>query len=116
MKQLNESDIIAIMREEWAKKIQALAESVELVYSKKISGDTINPLSNDLYVKHAKKDISYKIDSISPQDATLQTPEGELFTISMEELENSYVLDNGDRGNKNDKKKETQNNFAEEET
>lgn len=51
MKELNEQDIILVMREEWSKKVKSLMENVNLVYRAKLDGHEINPLSSGLKVR-----------------------------------------------------------------
>lgn len=93
MKKLTHEDVIAVIREEWDRKLTQLAEEVELMYKVKVGGKEINPIADDLKVKHRKSGILYTIDEVGPQDAVLITPEGDKFMINSEELENDYELD-----------------------
>jgi cell division protein YceG involved in septum cleavage len=93
MKILNEQEIIRIMKEEWEAKVKSLSEKVDLILKTKVDGKEINPIDSDLKVRHKKSQILYTVDSVSPQDVILVTPEGEKFMISAEELEKDYESD-----------------------
>jgi hypothetical protein len=93
MKILKEEDIIHVMREEWQKKVKSLSEDVDLLLKAKVDGKEINPVDTQLKVRHKKSQILYTVDSVSPQDVVLVTPEGEQFMISGAELEDDYELD-----------------------
>ena len=111
MKKLEESDIIRIMREEWDAKVAALAEAVEVALTGDVDGKERPLISPGLKVwskvsprdvegDDAKKDSRgylYTVHSVSPKQVELETPEGKIFPVSNEELENSYILNVGDR-------------------
>ncbi len=86
MKQLTESDVLRIMREEWDGKVQRLREEVGLV----MKDDPV--VSPELKIHHKKSGILYTVDSVGPRDVILRTPEGEKFIIDNEELEKDYEL------------------------
>ena len=93
MKNLKEEDVIRIMREEWTKKVKALSEDVDLMLKTKVDKKKVNPIGQDLKIRHKKSQILYTVDEVGPQDAILITPEGEKFMINSQELENDYELD-----------------------
>jgi hypothetical protein len=94
MKNLTESDIIRIMREEWETKIQKIAEDVDLALKAKIGDKKKEKIvvSDELKVVHKKSGIRYTIDSVSPKDCVLRTPEGKTFLVDTNELEKEYEL------------------------
>lgn len=94
MKTLQEADIIRIMREEWDKKVQTLAETVDLTLNAKgKDGDQHPVISPELKVMHKKSGIRYTVDSVGPRDVILRTPEDEKFIVDKETLEAEYELD-----------------------
>lgn len=94
MKTLSEDDVIRIMREEWDKRVTALAETVDVAMTSSVDGDNEKLiLSPELKLRHKKSQIRYTIDSVGPRDVILRTPEGDKFIVDAEELENSYQLD-----------------------
>jgi hypothetical protein len=94
MKVLQEADVIRVMQEEWAAKVRALAEQVDVVMNSNVGKEGEKPvLSPELKVKHKDSGILYTIDSIGPRDVILRTPEGEKFLIDADELERAYHLD-----------------------
>lgn len=110
MKKLEESDIIRIMREEWDAKVAALAETVEVVLQGDVEGKEKTLISKGLKVwskippssskkgdDHDRKGYLYTVYSVSPNQVELETPEGETFPVSKEELESSYILNVGER-------------------
>lgn len=94
MKNLTESDIIRIMREEWETKIQKIAEDVDLALKAKVGDKKKEKIvvSDELKVVHKKSGIRYTIDSVSPKDCVLRTPEGKTFLVDTNELEKEYEL------------------------
>lgn len=74
------------MREEWDKRIQNLAEAVDI----SLDDELVTP---ELKVIHKDSRIKYTIDSIGPRDVILRTPEGEKFLVGREELEQDYALE-----------------------
>lgn len=81
------------MREEWQKKVDALAEQIDMVMQSKVGKDPKDVLSPELKVKHKDSNLRYTIDSVGPRDVILRTPEGEQFIVSKEQLEDEYRLD-----------------------
>ena len=93
MRNLNEADVLRIMREEWDKRVESLTEEIDLVMDANPDGDGKEPvISSDLKVKHKKSGIRYTIDSVGPNDIVLRTPEGKDFLIDKAELEKDYEL------------------------
>ena len=94
MKNLTESDVIRIMREEWETKIRKIAEDVDLTLKAKVGDKNKEKVvvSDELKVVHKKSGIRYTIDSVSPKDCVLRTPEGKTFLVSANELEKEYEL------------------------
>ena len=94
MKNLTESDVIRIMREEWETKIRKIAEDVDLTLKSKVGDKNKEKIvvSDELKVVHKKSGIRYTIDSVSPKDCVLRTPEGKTFLVSANELEKEYEL------------------------
>lgn len=94
MKTLQEADVIRIMREEWDKKVQALAETVDItMHAKSKDGDEHPVISPELKVMHKKSGIRYTVDSVGPRDIILRTPEDEKFIVDKDTLEAEYELD-----------------------
>jgi hypothetical protein len=93
MKKLEEADIIRIMREEWDAKVSRLAEEVDAVLKGKVDGSEKTILSPDTKLRHKKSKILYTLYSVGPRDAILKTPEGKLFHVDKDTLENEYAID-----------------------
>ncbi len=95
MRNLTEADVIRVMREEWDRKVVALAETVEITLNSKVGdGNSEQPiLSPELKVMHRDSGIRYTISSVGPRDVILRTPEGEEFLVDADEMEKSYELD-----------------------
>lgn len=93
MKNLQEEDIIRIMREEWQAKISALSEEVDLAFKAKIDGENKEVISQDLKIRHKKSQLLYTVVSVGPKDIILKTPEGEEFLLDKDTLEDEYELD-----------------------
>jgi hypothetical protein len=93
MRNLTEADVIRVMREEWNKKLQALAETVDITMNAKTKDGEKPILSPELKVMHKKAGIRYTVDSVGPRDIILRTPEGEKFLVDGAELEQNYELD-----------------------
>lgn len=94
MRTLKEADIIRIMREEWNKKVAALAETIDVALKSKVGREGEKPvLSPGLKVVHKDSGIRYTVDSVGPSDVILVTPEGEKFLVDGPTLENEYELD-----------------------
>jgi len=93
MKKLEESDIIQIMREEWEAKLQALSETVDIVFKSKVDGKDKQVIDPDLKLRHKKTQFLYTVVSVGPRDAILKTPEGKDFLVDKDTLEDEYELD-----------------------
>lgn len=93
MKKLEEEDIIQIMREEWAAKLQALSETVDIVLKAKVDGKEKQVIDPDLKLRHKKTQFLYTVVSVGPRDAILKTPEGTDFLVDKDTLEDEYELD-----------------------
>lgn len=89
MKNLTEADIIRIMSEEWDKKVQRLAEEVNIVLDGSVKGDIVSP---ELKILHKNSGIRYTVVSVGKQDVILKTPEAEQFIVDKDELEREYEL------------------------
>jgi len=81
------------MREEWQKKVDQLAEQIDMVMNSKVGHDPKDVLSPELKVKHKGSQIRYTIDSVGPRDVILRTPEDEKFIVDKSTLEQEYELD-----------------------
>jgi len=95
MNVLKESDVLRIMREEWNRKISLLTEEkididVKAKVKKKESEKIV--ISPELKVLHSKSGIRYTVDSISPNEVILRTPEGDLFNVTTAALEDEYEV------------------------
>ena len=90
MKTLQESDIIQIMREEWDKRVNRV-----MIESKDKTTDVNDAevLSMGLKLLHKKSKLRYTVDSVSPRDVILITPEGEKMLVDKSQLEDEYELD-----------------------
>lgn len=95
MKNLTETDVIRVMREEWDRRIAALSETVDIAVNSKVGdGKGEQPiLSPELKVMHKKSGIRYTIVSVGPRDIILKTPEGNDFIVDAPHLEDEYELD-----------------------
>jgi hypothetical protein len=94
MKALQENDVIRAMREEWAARIGALREQVDVVMNSKVGKEGDVPvISPGLKVMHKKSGIRYTVTSVGPRDVILKTPEGEDFLVDGPEFESAYKLD-----------------------
>lgn len=92
---MNDSDIVRLMREEWAAGVKALREDVDMVMSSPIDkkGTEGAVLSPELKVRHKKSQIRYTVSSVGPSSVILRTPEGDDFLVDKDELEKNYQLD-----------------------
>jgi hypothetical protein len=81
MSKLGKKDVLRIIREEWDTRIKQISEELN-----------IEQMSDGLKVKHIKSKILYTIDSVSPRDVILVSPEGEKFAVSAGEFEEGYQL------------------------
>lgn len=93
MKTLKESDIIAVMREEWNSRVSALTEAAAVVMKGKVNDDPKTLIAPDLKIRHKKTQLLYTVVSVGPRDVVLRTPEGKKFLIDSGELEADYELD-----------------------
>jgi len=93
MKKLKDSDIIRIMREEWAAKISRLSETVDATFKGKVDGKEKTLISVDLKLRHKKSQFLYTVVSVGKDDVILKTPEGKQFLIDKHELEKDYEID-----------------------
>jgi len=95
--ELSEHDIIQMMREEWDRKVAMLTEDLDSEYTAP-DGEKENLLSKGLKLKHKDSGLLYTVDSISPKDVTLRSPQNKIFTINNDVLEKEYVLEGRKRG------------------
>lgn len=93
MKKLTEADIIRLMREEWDAKVARLTEQVDVVFKGKVDGKEKPLIDAGLKVRHKESQFLYTVDSVSPRDVVLKTPEGKKFLVNKDELEKSYEID-----------------------
>lgn len=91
MKALTESDIIRIFQEENRKRLDSLYEELDMYFQS--AGDVENIISKELKVKHKKSGLRFTVDSVSPRDVVLRSPEGALKKVSQETLEQEFELD-----------------------
>ena len=93
---LESKDVINIMREEWAARVQRLVEkTAELKLNApaaKTDGKSLI-LAPELKVMHKTSGIRYTIDSVGLENVILRTPEDEKFLVDQKELESEYELD-----------------------
>lgn len=93
MKNLTESDIVQIIREEWGLKVKKFYESVDAVITGKVDGKEALLISQGLKVRHKKTQLLYTVAKVEAHDVILKTPEGKMFSISKDELEKDYEID-----------------------
>lgn len=93
MKKLTQDVVIGIMREEWQARVKKLAEQVDVVLSVPSKGGEKIVISPELKVLHKGSGIRYTVDTVSPREVVLRTPEGDTFLVDKEELEKEYELD-----------------------
>ncbi len=88
-KLLTESDVLRIFEEESKTRFDSLKEELDM-YFKPIKTDTV--ISDELKVKHKKTGLLFTVDSVSPRDVVLRSPEGALKKVDQDELENDFEL------------------------
>lgn len=93
MKTLDDSDVIAVMREVWDERVATLFEQIDMKVDAKVGGENKPIISPDLKVKHKNSGIKYTVSSVGPRDVILKTPEGEEFLVDAEDLESDYQLE-----------------------
>lgn len=93
VKELTDTEIVEIIREEWNTKVAALLENVNVSFEGDIEGSKQPIISAELKLIHKKSGLKYTVDSVSQYDVVLRTPEGKKFRIDRDELENEYFLD-----------------------
>lgn len=91
MKALTESDVIRIFQEENSKRLKVLDEELDMYF--KSAGDVENIISKELKVKHKQSGLRFTVDSVSPRDVILRSPEGSLVRVNQAQLESDYELD-----------------------
>lgn len=89
MKTLKESDVINLIKEEWDKRVERVI--IESQSTTEITDAEI--LSGGLKLLHKKSKVRYTVDSVSPRDVILLTPEGEKILVDKDELEKEYEID-----------------------
>ena len=90
MKTLTESDVIRIMREEYDSIVSRIVEEFDL--TAELDGEEKSLLSAELKVRHTKSGLRYTVDSVSPRDVVLRTPDGKRIMVGRDELEGSYEI------------------------
>ena len=93
MKILSESDILRMMREEYDLKLERILSEINTAPFPGQENDRDSVVSPDLKVRHDKTNLLYTVDSVSPNDVTLRSPEGDRFTVDADEFEKEYNLD-----------------------
>lgn len=93
MKNLEDSVIIALIREEWSSKLKRLSESVDAILIGNVDGKEKTILSPETKLRHKKTQYLYDLVSVGPRDVILKTPEGKQFIIDKSKLEKEYELD-----------------------
>jgi len=93
MKNLEDSVIIALIREEWSSKLKRLSESVDAILTGNVDGKEKTILSPETKLRHKKTQYLYDLVSVGPRDVILKTPEGKQFIIDKSKLEKEYELD-----------------------
>lgn len=92
-KQLTESDVLRIIREEWDLVTEKAKEDLEVFFKPEKTSDEVNVISPELKVKHTASGYRYTVDAVGTNSVVLRTPEGELMDLPTEEFENEYQLD-----------------------
>ena len=93
MRSLTEHDIIDVMREEWTSRVNVLCEKANITFVGKVGDKDTILVAPELKLQHSSSGLKYTIDSVSPRDVVLRTPEGKLFTVDAQTLENEYLLE-----------------------
>jgi nitrogenase molybdenum-iron protein alpha/beta subunit len=88
---LTEEKIVSLFREEWAKKLQAIAEVNDI--DLKVFEDEKTLISPDLKVFHKKSNLKYTVVSVSPREVVLKTADGKEFSVTVPEFEKEYGLE-----------------------
>lgn len=90
MRELTEQDIIAMICEEWDRKIRTLVEIAPVF--KTASGVKKSILTKGLKLRHKKSGFEYTIRNVTDDDIELETPEGKLVTVTMKSVKADYEL------------------------
>ncbi|MBT7912715.1 hypothetical protein HN588_02275 [Candidatus Bathyarchaeota archaeon] len=93
MKTLSESDILRMLREEYDLKLERVLGEINTAPFPGQQDDRSPVVTPDLKVRHKKTNLLYTVDSVSPNDVTLRSPEGDRFTVAADEFEKEYNLD-----------------------
>ena len=90
---LTEAKIVKMILEEYDRRAHRVLSEVELdpFPGQEYTDEPI--ISPHLKVRHVNTQLLYTIDSVSPRDITLRSPEGDLFTVDSDEFEKEYKLD-----------------------
>lgn len=90
---LTRNDIIKMINEEWQKNVMLLEKQIDISLTKQTkTGKEDLIISPELKVLHKKSGIRYTVDSVSPKDVILRTPEGKKFLVHGDEFEEDYEL------------------------
>src|SRR5690606_3738778 len=92
VKQLTDSEILKVMREEWDRKVNTLLENANVPFEATIDGVKKPVISAELKIIHKKSGLKYTVDSVSQYDVVLRNPEGKKFRLDRDELESEYYL------------------------
>jgi len=90
---LTEQKIVELFSREYDRKIFEILSELDIGPFPGQAHKDAPVITRDLKVRHVKTLLLYTIDSVSPRDITLRTPEGRRFTVSADEFEKEYKLD-----------------------
>lgn len=91
MNNLTENDIVRVMREEWDKKVQKLAEEVKLSLTTKIDGKEVEIASPGFKAKNKRSQKLYTVASAGPDVVTLVSADGkEKLTLNGKQWRDEY--------------------------
>jgi len=93
VRELTEKDIIQIIREEYDRKLCRILSEVETSPFPGQADEKEPIITPNLKVRHEKTGFLYTVDSVSQKDVVLRSPEGDRFTVEIDEFEREYELD-----------------------
>lgn len=93
MKHLTESDVLRIIREEWALRVEKANHDLEVYFKPTKTSDETNVISPELKVKHKKSGYRYTVSAVGTNSVVLRTPEGDNMDVDSAEFERDYSLD-----------------------
>jgi hypothetical protein len=92
MTKLTDREVIALLHEEYQKKVQEVVDELD-AFIKLGSLGKVNILSPGLKIRERESGLLYTIDVVRPDGCTVKSPVGDESFISNKELRARYALD-----------------------